>query len=139
MAEPYVMDTDLSSGSRLVWVLNRDHAPYTENYKGDPITIPPNNEKRVKMPYLEACQFLGQGKPLAKSDVNGNRIIGPKALYKLELTDAEKKGTINEVIEKQVEKSSPGKCMVCGKDCSSEHGLKVHMANFHEGATPGEA
>ena len=138
MAEPFVMDTDLSSGHRLVWVLNSDTVPYTEKFKGDPITVPANNEKKLKMPYLEAREFLKQGKPLAQQASNGTYLIRPKALRTEELTAEEKKGTVNEIIEATKPAAMTNKCMVCGKDCGSEHGLKIHMANFHEGATPGD-
>lgn len=140
MAEPFVMDTDLSGGSRLVWVLNRDSVPYTENFKDTPITVPPNELKALKMPFLEARQFLGQGKPPAKQDATGRWIVRPKALYTQDLTADEKKGTINEVIERNAvdaEKAAAHKCMICNKGMGSEFALKVHMASSHEGASPG--
>jgi hypothetical protein len=137
MAEPFVMDTDLTLGSRLVWVLNRDSVSYTENFKGVPVTVPPFEKKELKMPFLEARQFLGQGKPPAKQDAQGNWLIRPKALYTSDLTKEEKLGTINEVIEKNAhdaEKASVNKCMICNKVMTTEHALKVHIANMHEGA-----
>lgn len=138
MAEPFVMDTDLSAGSRLVWVLNRNDQPYTEDYKGDKITIPANSKKEVKMPFLEARQFLGQPKPLAKQDATGRWLIPPKALYTIDLSKEEKGGTINEVIEKsaaEAEKGAAFKCMVCNKTMTSDFALKVHISNMHGDAT----
>src|SRR4051812_35259934 len=70
MATPQALTTEqteyASSGKRLVWVLNKDHMPYTGTYGGVKITIPPNHEKIAKraadggnlMPYLEARRFI---------------------------------------------------------------------------------
>lgn len=141
MAEPFVMDTDMSLGSRLVWVLNRDSHPYSEDYKGVLMTIPPNEKKEVKMPFLEARQFLGQAKPLAKQDAQGRWLVRPKALYTTDLSKEEKKGSVNEIIEKnaeEAEKQIANKCMQCGKVMPNEFSLRVHLAEMHEGATKSE-
>jgi hypothetical protein len=141
MSTPLIMDSDLSLGSRLVWVLNRDTEPYTEKFRDEFITVPPNKEKKVKMPFLEARQFLGQGKPPAEKDVEGNYLPGkrPKALYTIDLTVDELGGNSKtlDVAMKATEAAIANKCMICNKQMGSEYALKVHLANMHPDASPG--
>ncbi len=77
------------TGSRKVWVLNSHTEDYVEEFRGDKVRVPANNEKALIMPYLEARRFLGQPKAPAEVGVDGKFITGPKALRTVELTDEE--------------------------------------------------
>jgi len=90
-----------TASSRLVWVLNRDAAPYAATFQGIKITIPANMEKIGKhvrsggnlMEYMAACRFVrdlkqaqgytmdSMGKPSAT--------FGNKALCEIELNAEE--------------------------------------------------
>ena len=76
-------------GSRPVWILNRFHQPYVEDFKGKTIVIPAGERKEVTMPYLEAREFLGRGRPPATQKIDGTWDGVPKALYTHELTAEE--------------------------------------------------
>lgn len=82
-----VQGVEQPTTNRLVWVLNRHHMAYTEEFKGELITIPPNEQRLVKMPFLEARSFLGRGKKPAKKNPDGSWINQPKALYTEEIQD----------------------------------------------------
>lgn len=127
-AEPVVLH-ETTTGTRLVWVLNRDSRPYKEDYNGTLIVVPPNNEKKVKMPFLEARKFLSRGKPPAVYLPNGEVVTGPKALY-------------TEEIAAEVEKEKPvvdtdTKCMICNSVFDSPKALQIHVGRMHKDAEPG--
>lgn len=82
-----VQGVEQPTTNRLVWVLNRHHMDYTEEFKGELITIPSNNQRLVKMPFLEARSFLGRGKKPAKKNPDGSWLNQPKALYTEEIQD----------------------------------------------------
>lgn len=85
--------------NRLVWVLNNHHEAYTEDFRGDKITVPANREKIGKtfleggnlMPYLAARKFLGQPKTAGYILPDGRWFTPPKALETVELTTDEKR------------------------------------------------
>lgn len=93
------VNTNLSN--RLVWVLNRDGAPYTANFQGMDITVPANSEKIPKhvrdggnlMQYLDARHFITDLKQPQSYHTSpaGDRtpVFGPKALYDQALTQVE--------------------------------------------------
>lgn len=76
-------------GSRKVWVLNRDTEDYSEEFRGQTVTVPANMKKELLMPFLEARRFLGQPKAPANIKVDGTYDTRPKALLTVELTDEE--------------------------------------------------
>lgn len=120
--------------SRLVWVLNRDSEWYREDFNGRTIEVPPNHEKRLKMPFLEARRFLSRGKPMAEYTPTGVRVRGPKALYTEEIAEEIER-------EEKILTKSPKvfKCMVCAKNFESQKGLGLHVMRAHPDAEPGEA
>lgn len=119
------------TGSRLVWVLNRDSAPYTENYNGTTVTIPPNHEKSVKMPFLQARHFLSRGKPAAVYTPTGKVVRGPKALYIEEIqSEIEAEADRSDGMEKT--------CMICMKKFQNKKALGMHVMRAHPDAEPAE-
>lgn len=87
-----------SDMNRLVWVLNNHHEAYTEDFRGDKITVPANREKVGKlftdggnlMQFLAARKFLGQPKTAGHVLPDGRWHTPPKALETVELTETEK-------------------------------------------------
>ena len=114
--------------NRKVWVLNRDGQPYVEDFKGRKIVVPPNDEKKLKMPFLEARQFLGQPKQPAEQRADGTWITGPKALYTEEIEEEVEKAEKN---AEQQEKGLATTCMICEKKFDTEHALKIHVGRAH--------
>ena len=127
------VDNIKPTGSRLVWVLNRDVNPYRENFNGTDVVIPPNHEKRVKMPFLEARQFLRIGKPKAEYTPTGIVLRGPKALYTEEIQEEIEKE--NASLEGTTKKMT---CMICMKKFDSKKALGMHVMRAHPDAEPAE-
>lgn len=99
MGNAQIVSTDFSAAiqTRMVWVLNSDFRSYTEDYRGKPLTVPPNSQKIPKriydggnlMEFIEARMFLGNMKVPQKID--GKWVETPKALRTEELTEKEYK------------------------------------------------
>lgn len=125
-------DQVIATGGRLVWVLNRDHQEYREDYNGTMIVVPPNNEKKVKMPFLDARKFLARGKAPAQYQPDGRRLVGPKSLYTEE---------IPEELEKEDRKlrglPDTHKCMICNEEFDKAKALNMHVIRRHPDAEPG--
>jgi hypothetical protein len=130
--------------NRKVWVLNRDSEPYTEEFRGQTITVPADEQKETLMPYLSAEKFLSQPKCPAFTNSRGDYQVRPKALYIQELTKQERidmEGITQEQMEKEAdrfEKATRNICTLCqdGKVFGSEKGLKVHMKKMHSDRAP---
>lgn len=89
MAEP-VIGADKTSSNRKVWIINHNRDTYVEDFRGEKISIPGKEEKKVLMPYLAARRFLGQPKAPATVLADGSFLNMPKALETVELTDEER-------------------------------------------------
>lgn len=66
---------------RRVWIISLLETPdgddpkdyvYRENFRGSPIEIPPDRQKKVLMGYLEARRFLGQAVAVAQPNPDGS-------------------------------------------------------------------
>ena len=110
--------------NRLVWVLNSHNQDYTEEFRGDKITVPANNQKIYKrieeggslMPYLAARKFLGQPKAAGQILPDGTWYTPPKSLRTEEMTITElnqfkgvKPETTTEVVEVKSKGGRPKK------------------------------
>jgi len=130
--------------NRLVWVLNRELVPYTETFRGAPITVPPNNEKVLLMQFLAARRFLAQPKAPAESLPDGTIVTPRKALWTLELTDEERETATGkskkelEKEEKEIEKAAANVCPICeeGTTFKTRTALKTHMTKKHPDRAP---
>jgi len=139
--EPVGMQVTVD-GNRPVWVVNTHNEPYTEVYRGKAITVPPNGEKSLILPYLKARKFLGQPKAPADKFPNGQWRSQPKALATIEMTDDERanhEGKDISKIQKEIadkEKAMSLKCSLCEFVSKDTRGLKTHMTRMHEGSEP---
>lgn len=89
MAEPMI-GANSTGSNRLVWIVNHNRSDYTEEFRGEKLSIPANAEKKVLMPFLAARRFLGQPKAPATVLADGTFLNMPKALETVELTDEER-------------------------------------------------
>lgn len=132
--------------NRKVWVINNWTKPHVEEFRGEKITIPPNGEKKVLMPFLKARRFLGQTWPLFDPLPDGSYREGeaPKMLKVVELTHEDRlrlEGITPEEAKKialEEEKALRLRCSYCGFQAVSDKGLKIHMSKNHEGVEPVE-
>lgn len=115
---------------RPVWVINDYHEPYKEDFRGSEVVIPPNGEKKVKMPFVSARRFLGQPIGMPEQLPNGQFKSAPKMLRTLELPIDElaklgyaKKEANNELM-----------CPLCGIEAKTAQGLSVHIGKMHADA-----
>jgi hypothetical protein len=140
MANEMAQDIDRSSINRKVWIINTSKYEYTENFRGSPITVPPNGEKKTLMTILAAERFKGQPKAPAEYLPNGQLAPNspkPKALQIVELTDEEREkieGKSKEQVAKDVKKEEQAEksvCSICGGKFKGEMGLKVHLKAMH--------
>ena len=139
MIEP-VVSLPLADASRKVYVCNRYHEAYRETWKGREIVVPPNGEKELLMPVLEANRFLGR--PTVVVTQNDLRPDGsfpqiPKALYIVELTRDERKkleGKTDEDLDKE-KNQKLNLCSVCGDSFPTEKGLGLHVRFKHSDKT----
>jgi hypothetical protein len=129
----------VNTANRKVWVVNSFNQDYTEEFRGEKITVPANGEKKLMMPILAAERFLGQGKYPAQYLPNGQLAPGnlPKALKIVELTPEEVKVHVGKSDEQLAEEilaekaKAKGQCQICGGVFPNEHGLKIHVAKMH--------
>lgn len=129
MAEPVPMNETRGEMNRKVWVVNNHSEPYTEVFRGETITIPPNGAKEIQMGYLKAERFLGQPKPPGEQAPDGTWLSTPKALKIVELSDDERG-------HKRSEPKPSFSCMLCEFEAQNEAGLKRHMTVKHPDAEP---
>ena len=126
--------------NRKVWVINDYTEPYTESFRGDEYTIPPNGEKKVLMPFLAARRFLGQSVGVPDQLPDGSFKTPPKMLKTVELTAEEAEdvfGITNpEKVAKEAEAKAALVCTLCGTSLPTEQGMKVHMSRMHPDRTP---
>ena len=125
---PEVKPEESTVFNRNVWVLNSDSVSYTEEFNGETIVVPPNNEKKVQMPYLEARRFLGRGRPPGEQDHMGNWIVRPKALRTEEISPVRAQDF------DAATEASEHRCQICSREFGSLHGLKIHVSTQHPNA-----
>lgn len=127
-----------SLGNRPVWVLNSFDKEYREVFRGEEIVVPPNNEKKVKMPFLAANRFLHQ--PVTPAELlrlpNGTYKGVPKALRIEELSDSDLRAEGKSVESlnkeaKEADNKAKLTCAICGVQSTSEKGLKIHTTKAH--------
>ena len=99
-----------------VKVWNDNEHPFTDNFKGDVVTIPP--KKYVEMEYYEAHEFKGKYSPIK---VDGDNQPLPTSFKMIRI---EKMGA-PEVINLGVT------CQACGKTYESQGVLDVHIDEQH--------
>jgi len=100
-----------------VW--NDNIYPYTENFKGDVITIEPNSF--IEMDYDEAVMFRGTFSSIIR-DADGQPTQQSWKKIRVEPLG----NPVDNVI-----KSDPNKCLACGKVLGSQAELAQHIFNEH--------
>lgn len=101
----------------MVKVLNENHYPYEENFRGKNIRIEPG--KSIEMDHGEAVVFLGTMPPNVKVDKNG--LQDPKTYKKLRIVKGG--GKLPEA------KVAGFRCEKDGKVFQTEAELKQHIAD----------
>lgn len=133
---PYIT-APITGISRKVWVLNKYHLDYRENFKGREIVVPANEKKEVLMPVLEANRFLSRVAVPPTILPNGQYDSIPKALYLAEMTDeerSEKEGkTVSEIAKEKKSQEKLLMCALCGDSMKDKAGLKRHTTLKHPG------
>ena len=119
-------------GRRPVYVVNSYHEEYREVFRGKEIVIPPNGERKVKMPYLMARRFLGQPVAIPETLPNGSIKGSPKSLQTIELShdELEREG----FVPKKGKSANELLCPLCGFEGKTAQGLSVHIAKQHADA-----
>jgi hypothetical protein len=135
------LDIDRGTANRKVWIINTSKYVYSEDFRGDKITVPPFGEKKVLLGWLAANRFLGQGKPPARYLPDNITLAPgsppPKALKIVELTSDERleiEGKTKADVVKEVKKEEEMaklKCAICGGQFLGQKGLKTHCTKMH--------
>lgn len=131
--------------NRKVWVVNMWDRPYTEQFRGESITVPPNGEKKVQMGYVEARRFLGQSKPPAHfiDGPNGKewnpKSEPPKMLKVVELDEGDYSdlGISEQQLKAEAKaefKDASMACALCGKVFKNAKGVEIHTSTQHPNA-----
>lgn len=122
-----------------MWVVNWGSEEFRDHWKGREIVVPPNRQKTVKMPYLEAERYLSKGYPMPDTRPDGSHEFPPKALHILEMTDEEiamENGTTVAQVKAEKERvQSLHTCATCGDDFDSRKGLEIHVGRTHKAGT----
>lgn len=119
---------------RKVVVLNiHQTKDYTEQFKGETITVKANRDRSLVMDLLTAEKFLSSvGQTMYEVDAAGREISMGKPLKIEELTDDEK-AKFDPIAAKQDDKNL---CTLCGETLPTVKGLKLHLQRKHPGFEP---
>lgn len=126
---------------RKVWVLNRHlNKEYKEEYRGEIVSVPPANEKKLLMDLVSAEKFLARGStPQFFANDGITELSIGKPLYIQELTEEEVKihDPKNYAFDaKKEEKELKALCTVCGEQLPTQKGLQIHIARKHPDLSP---
>ena len=122
---------------RKVWVLNSWNQPYIEEFQGSKIVVPPNNEKKIHMNYIEARHFLGVTKYPAALRPDGTFEGTPKMLRTEEMSSEETEEITGKTIKdlrsevKREETEAKSACPICGSGFKNLKGMEIHVARMH--------
>lgn len=148
MAELLTQQLDRTLSNRKVWLVNGWHKPFTQEFRGEQVTVP--GKGRILMSFTEANRFKALMNPFfcPPDDIlpNGDYPEGkmPKMLHIQELTEEEREeieGKNSEDLEKErekYEKALKRTCPMCEHTFPTAKGLKLHTARMHPDAIPVE-
>lgn len=129
------------SPRRKVWILNR-HATkeYREEYRGEIVSVPANNEKKMLLDLISAEKFLSRGAtPQFFANDGSTELSMGKPLYIQELTLDEVKvhdpKNYNVDVKKE-ERELKALCTVCGEQLPTQRGLAIHVSRKHPDLSP---
>lgn len=106
--------------------LYNDHdQDYTEEFKGEMITIPANGY--IEGDHTELNELRGRWANPTKYLPDGTRVPNPKMLRLVKMIDADHKTRLSE-------QDLRNRCMECGYHAKSTAGLASHRRNAHPGA-----
>lgn len=125
---------------RKVWVLNRHvNKEYKEEYRGEVVTVPPANEKKLLLDLVSAEKFLSRGATpqfFANDGVTELSIGKPLYIQELTVEEVMKYDPKNAAELKKEERELKALCTICGEQLPTPKGLATHITRKHPDLSP---
>ena len=125
--------------SREVWVVNLHKTQtYRQEYMGQVFEVPPQEEKKLHLEYMDAEGFLSKPDQPQTFDNVGKEIYMGKPLKIVEMNDEErmKFDPRYKAKAKETEMLGKDRCTICGKKMEHPDFLVPHMKAVHPGREP---